>query len=241
MNSYEIKYYNYDVEKYPFVSMIKNLYSIEDLTAVHTLLDKDNVEKYNLQLFKNENDTFTPLHEIFYRKINNKWDEFYNVYKNFINYEIMNIFGVNKLIYQTTPSFRIQLPNNIAVGGNKTDDPEKYGWHRDTDENYNHPSFEHNFIIPLTEASETSTIHIETSPYSNKFTAAKMKVGQFFKFNGGECLHGNKPNKTGKSRISLDFRVVLESDYNQEYLKESKLSGKKFVVGSYYAYAEKGK
>ena len=151
----------------------------------------------------------------------------------------MNIFGVDKIIYQATPSFRVQIPNNIAVGGNESDDPEKYGWHRDTDENYNHPSFEHNFVVPLTKASNTSTIHIETSPHSNEYIPAKMSVGQFFKFNGGECLHGNKPNKTNKSRVSFDFRVVLESDYNQQYSKISKLSGKKFTIGSYYAYAKK--
>ena len=61
-----------------------------------------------------------------------------------------------------------------------------------------------------------------------------MRVGEFFQFRGGECIHGNKPNKTGKSRVSLDFRVVLKSDYNKDYEKISKLSSKKFVIGGYY-------
>ena len=36
----------------------------------------------------------------------------------------MDIYNVNELIYQSKPTFRVQLPNNIAVGGNKNDSAE---------------------------------------------------------------------------------------------------------------------
>ena len=38
-----------------------------------------------------------------------------------------------------------------------------------------------------------------------------------------EMLANGKPNKTGKSRVSLDFRVVLKSDYDKDYIKISSL------------------
>ena len=66
------------------------------------------------------------------------------------------------------------------------------------------------------------------------FYPAEMNVGEFFMFKGGECTHGNKPNATGKSRVSLDFRVILPKDYDDRYEKRSARSEKRFVVGSYY-------
>ena len=67
-----------------------------------------------------------------------------------------------------------------------------------------------------------------------------MKKGQLFNFNGGQCLHGNRPNKTGKTRMSFDFRIILKEDYNQAYLKTSKLTNKKFLVGDYYSISRTG-
>ena len=61
-----------------------------------------------------------------------------------------------------------------------------------------------------------------------------MRKGGFYQFKGVECIHVNKRNTTGKSRVSLDFRLVLKDEYDEEFSKSSKLSGKKFVVGGYY-------
>jgi|SaaInlStandDraft_2_1057019.scaffolds.fasta_scaffold683247_1 hypothetical protein len=44
------------------------------------------------------------------------------------------------------------------------------------------------------------------------------------------------PNRAGKTRISFDFRLVLKEDYDEKYLKVSKLTGKKFIIGEYYSF-----
>ena len=31
---------------------------------------------------------------------------------------------------------------------------------------------------------------------------------EFIVFNGNKCIHGNKLNDTGKTRVSLDFRII---------------------------------
>ena len=36
-------------------------------------------------------------------------------------------------------------------------------------------------------------------------------------FNGGECIHGNKTNNTGKTRVSFDFRILPLENYNPDY------------------------
>tara|TARA_A100001391_G_scaffold198079_1_gene179263 strand:+ start:6357 stop:7058 length:702 start_codon:yes stop_codon:yes gene_type:complete len=230
LEDYKVKYYTYDTKKYPFVKLMRDLFNIDSLNNIHNLLDN----KVSKELFTNENDDTTILHNIFYKKLNSDWVEFNEVYLKFIKKVMTDVFSETSIIYQAKPTFRVQLPNNIAVGGNTKDSNDKYGWHKDTDDEYNHPTFEKNFIIPLTDSDETASVYIETYPNSDEFKAAKMRVGEFFQFRGGECIHGNKPNKTGKSRVSLDFRLVLKSDYNKDYEKISKLSSKKFVIGDYY-------
>ena len=226
-----VRYYNYDTRKYPFHEIMARLFDVKSLDLVHDILDGT----HESGLFTNESDDKTKLHHMFYTKLNSGWPAFEKLYKDFISENIRNIFSIEEVIYQTKPTFRAQLPNNIAVGGNENDSQERYGWHKDTDDNYNHPNFEKNFIIPLTNSKDTASVYIETAPGSDAFCPAEMKVGEFFQFNGGECVHGNKKNITGKSRISLDFRIVLPTDYNEAYIKSSKLSKKKFIIGHYYS------
>lgn len=230
MKDYKVGYYKYDIEVFDFVKQIENLFGITKLDNIHTI---SNIS--NDSLFSNENDDSTKFHSIFYNKLNKGWPEFMEVYKNFIKDVIMKVYNVDTLIYQTTPTFRVQLPNNIAVGGNENDPPEKYGWHKDSDPKYNHPLTEKNFIIPLTTSRDTASLYVETFPQSNKFSPLKMNVGEVINFCGAECIHGNKPNITGKSRVSFDFRVMLEKDYDVNYAKNSKLSNKKFIIGDYYS------
>jgi hypothetical protein len=230
MDNYNVKYYKYDQNKFPFSEIVKGIYKTNDLSEIHHLIDNLS----NKNLFTNQNDDTTLIHSIFYKKLNSGWQEFTSLYYDFIKMIMEDVYKEKSIIYQASPTFRVQLPNNIAVGGNKKDLPERYGWHKDTDEEYNHPNFEQNFILPLTNSSDTASVYIETYPNSDKFVPAKMKVGEFFQFNGGECIHGNKPNETGKSRVSLDFRLVSSNDYDEVYSKSSRLTSKKFVVGGYY-------
>ena len=230
MEKYKVKYFKYDVDKYPFIKLVKTLFGVEDLSEVHTKFD-GNLDN---ELYTNENDDATKFHDKFYKKLNTGWVEFEEVYENFVKKVMVDVFDENSIIYQAMPTFRVQLPNNIAVGGNENDSPERYGWHKDTDSEYNHPPFEKNFIVPLTNSEDTASVYIETYPNSNEFKSANMKAGEYFQFSGGECVHGNKKNVTGKSRVSLDFRLVLKDEYNKEYSQSSKLRDKKFVVGGYY-------
>ena len=84
------------------------------------------------------------------------------IYISFIKKIMVDVLGKDSIIYQSKPTFRVQLPNNIAVGGNETDSPDRYGWHKDTDTEYNHPPFEKNFIVPLTNSDNTASVYIET-------------------------------------------------------------------------------
>jgi len=229
-----IKYYKYDDVKYPFVKIVTDFFNIENLEDLHNIIPKDSINQIKNELFTNENDAHTLLHSLFYKKLNEGWPELVDAYHRFIKDVMTDIMGTNDLIYQSFPSFRIQFPDNIAVGGNPGDTTEEYGWHKDSDPGYNHPIVEKNFIIPLTRSRDTASVYIETDPGTREYYPAIMNPGEIFNFRGSTCRHGNKKNESGKCRVSFDFRVILPDDYDENYVKNSKLSTKKFTVGEYY-------
>ena len=231
MKGNDLNFFKYDIKKYNFIKLVEDLFKIKNLRKIHELKP----EYIHHNLFTNNNDDQTFFHNTFYKKLNTDWPEFINTYQNFVKEIVCPIFDVDSIVYQATPTFRVQLPNNIAVGGSgKKKNNEKYGWHKDSDPEYNHPEGEKNFIIPLTYARETASLYVETHPESNVFESVPMNVGEFFRFNGSKCVHGNKKNITNFSRVSLDFRVILRKDYDKNFVKESKLSAKKFIIGGYY-------
>ena len=142
------KYYDYDLEKYGFVALFEELFGRKDLDNLHLDLDKQ-------YAFFSEpgSDSDTKFHTVFYDKMRAGWPEFLNLYKLFIKDVVAPITGAtDELIYQKWPSFRVHLPNNVAVGG----------WHKDGD--YNHPTGEMNFILTLTKMFESNATIAESEP-----------------------------------------------------------------------------
>ena len=228
-------YRDYDPDKYKFKEMLESLFEVEKLDTVHTLDPELCAGEWAMVRFDNEVKTF--FHEKFYKKLNEPWNEFIEAYRMFIDNEIAPIFGGEKFVYQTTPSFRVHVPNNKAVSL----------WHTDSDERHLHPDGELNFILPMTKTFETNATWTETSPGKNDHEPLAMEYGQFVQFDGNKCLHGNKVNTTGKTRISFDFRVMEWENYSPEnWNTELRASARstagttktKFVIGSYYSLHE---
>jgi len=145
------------------------------------------------------------------------------MYVEFIRNEIApKIEAKNKLVYQKWPTFRVHLPNNVAVGG----------WHTDSD--YNHPSGEINFIVAITEMFESNTTIAESSPGKMDFRQLELSPGMYVKFDGNKCTHGNLPNRTGVPRVSFDFRVMRYEEYDRNHKLTSISKGNKFIIGEYY-------
>ena len=63
---------------------------------------------------------------------------------------------------------------------------------------------------------ESNTVIAESEPGLRDFKQIELDPGELFMFNGNKCLHGNLPNRTGKTRVSLDFRVLPEKYYRPE-------------------------
>lgn len=211
------KYYNYDVSEYRFVELVTQLFQ-KKLDELHAGQEK----KYDF-FDSPGNDSDTVYHKVFYDKLRSDWPEFLQSYKDFVAKIVAPIVGAKKkIIYQKWPTFRVHLPENVAVGG----------WHRDSD--YNHPPHEINFIVALTPMFESNTTITEATPGKFDFRQLVLNPGQFVMFDGNKCMHGNLPNKTGRTRVSFDFRVLLEENYSEITEKFSLSKGKKFTIGDYY-------
>jgi ectoine hydroxylase-related dioxygenase (phytanoyl-CoA dioxygenase family) len=209
---------NYDINKYDFKKIVSQLY-ISDLHKIHNGSDDDYDVVKGLG-----RDSDTVFHTLFYNKLREGWPELTDLYRKFVREQIFPLIGEDELIFQKTPTYRIDLPINKVTSV----------WHRDGDELHQHPPGEINFLVPLTKAYDTNTIWTESEPDLLDFHPANMEYGEYLMFNGNECLHGNKLNATGETRVSFDFRVIPGSEYNPDYKPKTVTKGLEYKVGSYY-------
>tara|TARA_R110000824_G_scaffold161868_1_gene337376 strand:- start:201 stop:890 length:690 start_codon:yes stop_codon:yes gene_type:complete len=225
--------FKYDINKYCFVELLQDLYGRNELRNLHKILQEKDIQ-YN-EIFDIDSDNKTWFHNKFYERINNYWKEFDEEYIRFLKDEISPHFS-EEIIFQTNPTFRVHIPNNVAVG---TYDVRTSGFHRDSDEGYNHPISEINIYLPLTRAHGTNTIWSESETDKEDFSPMEAEVGEYYIWKGSKLSHGNKLNDTEETRVSFDFRVTPKSKYDSNFSNSSRDSLKKFVIGDYYRTFEK--
>ena len=98
---------------------------------------------------------------------------------------------------------------------------------------------EDSWQIALTDMYETNTVKVEKMPRSGQFEDLNLKQGECISCNGNLCDHYNEINKTGKTRMSFDFRVLPLNYYNENYTNLSVTTKQKYIEGGYRpAYSE---
>jgi len=182
-----------------------------------------------------KNDRVLFLVRDFYDEYDNN-SKFEELYKSLIQEKVKPIFHNEKLIVQKTPNIRFHLPNCSNIGKRDTDpSSDIIGLHCDSE--FGHPEEEVNFIYAITDMYGTNTLYYEPQIYSNiepqDYTNLKLNSGDIWHGKLNKLRHYNKINKTGKTRVSLDFRVVPFSKYNPSD-NISATSKSKFAVGDYY-------
>ena len=217
--SFDHKIFTFNKKKFKFDVLLKDLFELKELEKLHKSYNTEDSTKPVTK------DTHTDPHKIYYKKINDGWLAFESLYKNFINDFVLNALGKERIYYQTLPNFRISSPGNVAVST----------WHKDSDSENLHPKGEINFFLPITKSFDTNTIWLESKPDKKDFSPINLEFGEVFMFNGCECTHGNKINQTGKTRISLDFRIMPLENYNPDYKEKTRTQNLEFKPGQYYS------
>lgn len=207
--------YSYDTTKYNFGEKIKELYNISNLDKIHD--EWEGAIKYDV-LDDVETDQRTVYHKHFYDNVaSTNW---YPLYEEFIRDIVQEIVG-EPIYFQKIPTFRVHQPKNLAVAA----------YHKDSE--YSHSVYEMNFFLPLTDAFGNNTIWAETEVDKGDYQPMEAKYGEMWYWNGATLKHGNKLNDTGKSRVSVDFRIIPISKYQDEG-KQSITNHTKMVLGEYW-------
>tara|TARA_R110001592_G_scaffold107600_1_gene301022 strand:- start:3377 stop:4024 length:648 start_codon:yes stop_codon:yes gene_type:complete len=209
--------FNYNILEYQFQEIVSDWLETDDLSKLHEF------KKY--KLFKRQNDQSSMWHKMFYNqiRIDNRFDD---IYKLFLKEYIKPLYNNEKIAYQKIPTFRVHLPGNISVGE----------FHKD--KNYRNKNWankvqEINYFLPFTKAYGTNTVWAETEEDLGDYTEIKADYGECVEWSATNLTHGNKVNRTTKTRVSIDFRVIPMSRYfGSEHLTIN--ANMPFKVGGYY-------
>lgn len=218
----------FDNVKYNFRIFLESLFKCKNLEQIHTTHRHliPNSEILSKPWPHNENSS--NFHSIFYKKLNQPWEEVISLYESFISDYVSDLIG-ESFLYQKFPTFRVHLPDMKAVTK----------WHYDADKEHAHPLGEINFILPLTDMFGTNAVWSESYPNSHEYHPMEIKKNQLLKFNGNRRHHGNKQNTTGQTRFSFDFRVLptkytpAQGMYPNSF-GNSAIRGQKWDAGGYY-------
>jgi hypothetical protein len=210
-----MKTLSYSTSDYPFKSVVEDYLNHTNLPLIHE-------DHHFKETLVHGTDQAQPLHRTFYDAMDADINQtFVKLYKLLIK-EVISPHYDHPIIFQRFPTFRIHQPSNIAV----------FGWHRDRD--YSHNPQEINYYLPVTSAFSTNTFWHESEPDKEDYQPMEAEYGEVIGWDGANCRHGNKPNDTGKTRVSFDFRVLSHEVYNTSEPKKSITQGTKFEIGAYY-------
>ena len=210
MLDYTTKILSYDTKEYPFAQIVRRHFGRE-LARLH---EAARGPVARLEVGKDQQ---TEFHKTFYAIGN----EFHDTYQRFVRDVILRGERASEYLVQKVPTFRVHLPGNVATGG----------FHKDSD--YNHALAELNFIIPMTMMHESATVWVESQPDVSDFAPVNMDVGNVLRFWGAGLTHGSYPNQTGRTRVSVDFRVLPKAKY-EETTKTTLNMGMPLTLGKYY-------
>jgi ectoine hydroxylase-related dioxygenase (phytanoyl-CoA dioxygenase family) len=208
-----MKKINYNINDFSFKQKLEKIFQIDELSELND----------DIEVFTREKDQSTNWHKLFYEYA--RTDDFIQLYDKFI-LEVVKPLYNEQIVYQAIPTFRVAYPNNIAVGEFHKDKHYRNGeWAAKIKED--------NFFLPFTDAFDTNTIWVESEEDKGDFFPMNCKYGEIIQWDGCNLMHGNKVNKTGKARISVDFRVIKYSNYTPSE-HESINTKIKFQIGGYY-------
>lgn len=199
---------SYPLHRFDFPGAVCELLAIPDLadTDLHYRAPANPV-----------NDQDTAAHAAFYAQFPRMRE---GMYYPFLREHILPLFDAD-LCVQAVPTFRVARPDGLAVAE----------FH--TDAEYAHQAETVNFWVPLTTARGTAAVWMETQPGSGDYSPAEVAVGQFLEFKATLLRHGNKPNRTGRARVSFDFRVIPLAAYKDSGSRTVN-TGRELRLGAYY-------
>ena len=224
----------------PFPELIKTIFEkkyefYDTLDNLHDVLSTSLVSQEDKTYHKEIHDWKNDRNSIFIKLFHSYVDEnpiFNETYHRFIKENIAPLFQ-ERLVIQKTPNIRFSFPDSAAIGCDPKDPDNIIGLHCDS--NFGHNENEMNFIVPITRMFSTNSIFYE--PVLNSqiepidFSCLVLEENEFLQAYFNKLRHCNQINKTDKTRISFDIRIIPYSKYMENL---AFFEGTKFELGKYY-------
>ena len=164
---------NFDTSVYPFADIVRKIIAptLSELSQLHTVQTIDNVGIQLYSATRNPlNGSISEFHDAFYRRLNQEdgWPEFMDMFKKFVKEVVFPLFppGTRELVYQKSPTFRVQLPGSSTV----------FTLHGDGDKDNVHPAGELNFMLPLSAGcGNSASMWVESLPFLGDFHPVPME------------------------------------------------------------------
>lgn len=169
-----------------------------------------------------ETDQTSYHYRTFYNEVSDDDHPFRLLYDRFVWKLLSRSIFQEPLVYQRIPNLRIQYLENRGVGE----------FHCDSQ--YGHCEEEINIYMPLTRAMNTATIWVESEVGKGDYKPMNVEgFGHAIIWDGAHLKHGNYVNRESYVRVSLDFRVIRQSNFKPS-TAESINTHMKFDIGGYY-------
>jgi hypothetical protein len=237
-----IQIHKFENQTNPFINGIQDIFKIkynfnDNLENLHEILETPLIsqedKEYHKQLHGWKNDRNSIFIKHFHQYVDTE-PNFNVIYHQFIKTHIFPLFpNETKLVIQKTPNIRFSFPETAAIGCDPNDPENIIGLHSDS--NFGHNENEMNFIIPITKMFSTNSIYYEPTIGSQieprDFENLKLETDEFLQAYFNKLRHCNHINKTNKTRISFDIRIIPYSKYMENL---DFFNGTKFELGKYY-------
>jgi hypothetical protein len=213
----------FDVIKYPLRERVLAVLGIEpsiDLSTLHEhsdrYLDKsgNSVNEVQVAWNANRNREQRSRDQSVLRFVPHdaplQYERFDEVYQALIRDVVAPAMGGGRILFQRAPTLRVMSPLSTDPSSSSSAPASVMSkLHNDCD--YHHQPSEINFWLPLTnEVFDSNSLWVESSPGLGDFHPLELKYGQVTRFYGNQCRHYASDNRTGISRVSIDFRAVSD-------------------------------
>jgi len=184
--------YKFDTKKYHFRNIIQDYFGT---------LELEDIYDPELKLESAEECLNTKYHNLYEHKVHTD-PRLIITYKKFIKEYVSKIFNF-EILFERRPLIRIHQKNNIST----------FDYHIDStyltpDGVYDIFKHEINFWMPLTKAYGTNSLWVESCQNKGDYSPINSCYGELIRFDGANLYHGTEINKTGQTRVSLDFRIL---------------------------------
>jgi hypothetical protein len=200
----------YDLDRFDFVAALGRIFDEVDLGRLGSDVRYARLTRAT--------DQSTDYHRRFYDAFES---ELSTLFRAFVADFVPSILGTAEFCFQRSPTFRVHLPDNVAVGE----------FHVDGD--YNHQNGEVNFWVPLTPVWGSNSLWIEETLGGGDYKPVVLKPGELLVFDAVNWRHGNIANSTGSTRVSFDFRCVPMESYVPSDLRTVS-AGRTLNIGDYF-------